>query len=193
LNGLHKLILVTPALPDDTVIKGVEMEDYKNTVQSLAEQYKFEVKEFKGDISLLVKPEKIEDVCRVLRDELGFERLSGITGVDYWPEQTPRMHVVYQLHSIQHNRRLELRVPVDGNKPSVPTIEGVYPSANWHEREVWDMFGVRFEGHSDLRRILMPADWEGHPLQKNYPLGYEEVQFSFNAEEISLKKPSPKE
>ena len=71
-----------------------------------------------------------------------------------------------------------MRVPLDGNAPSLPTIEGIYPNANWHEREIWDMFGIRFEGHSDLRRILMPADWAGHPLRKDYPLGYEEVQFS---------------
>jgi NADH-quinone oxidoreductase subunit C len=166
---------------------------YPATFQALVERFNLQKKEFKGEISLQVKPEDIVDVCRSLRDEFGFERLSGITGVDYWPEQTPRLHVVYQLHSIQHNRRLELRVPVDGNKPVVTTIEAVYPNANWHEREVWDMFGVRFEGHSDLRRILMPEDWEGHPLQKNYPLGYEEVQFSFNEKEISLRKPSPKE
>jgi NADH-quinone oxidoreductase subunit C len=169
------------------------MEDQQATYQSLAERFNLLIKEFKGDISLQVKPEDIQEVCRVLRDDYGYERLSGITGVDYWPEQTPRIHVVYQLHSIQHNRRLELRVPIDGNKPAVSTIEGVYPNANWHEREVFDMFGVRFDGHSDLRRILMPADWEGHPLQKNYPLGYEEVQFSFNEEEISLRKPFPKE
>jgi NADH-quinone oxidoreductase subunit C len=170
------------------------MEDHlESTVKSLVDRFNLKKKEFRGDVSLQVQSTDIVDVCRILRDEYSFERLSGITGVDYWPEQTPRMHVVYQLHSIQHNSRLELRVPLDGNKPEVPTTEGIFPNANWHEREMWDMFGVRFIGHSDLRRILMPADWEGHPLQKNYPLGYEEVQFSFNEKEISLKKPSPKD
>ena len=88
---------------------------------------------------------------------------------------------------------LGLRVPVPNSNPSVPTIESIYPSANWHEREIWDMFGIRFDGHSDPRRILMPADWEGHPLRKDYPLGYEEVQFTFNVNEVNKRKPRPKE
>ena len=86
-----------------------------------------------------------------------------------------------------------MRVPLDGNAPHLPTIEGIYPNANWHEREIWDMFGIRFEGHSDLRRILMPADWAGHPLRKDYPLGYEEVQFSFNSDEIDCANPNRKD
>ena len=81
----------------------------------------------------------------------------------------------------------------DGNFPSISTVEGVHPGANWYEREVYDMFGVKFDGHSDMRRILMPADWQGHPLRKDYPLGYEEVAFSFNVDEIMKRKPHPKE
>jgi NADH-quinone oxidoreductase subunit C len=83
---------------------------------------------------------------------------------------------------------LGLRVPLPGENPSVLSLESVYPNANWHEREVYDMFGISFEGHTDLRRILMPHDWEGHPLRKDYPLGYEEVQFSFNFDEIDRRK-----
>ncbi len=86
-----------------------------------------------------------------------------------------------------------LRVPLDGNAPQAPTITGVYANANWFEREIWDMFGIRFEGHPDLRRILMPYDWEGHPLRKDYPLGYEEVQFTFNFDEIDRRKPYARE
>jgi NADH-quinone oxidoreductase subunit C len=76
---------------------------------------------------------------------------------------------------------------------SIPSVVGVWESANWHEREVFDLFGVPFEGHPNLRRILMPDDWDGHPLRKDYPLGYEEPQFTFNFEEIDLRKPYAKE
>jgi NADH-quinone oxidoreductase subunit C len=165
----------------------------RNTFRSLKERFELEGYEFRGEYSLVVPPARIVEVCQSLLDEFGFERLSGMTGVDYFPEEDPRFHITYMFHSIKHNIRFNLRVPVPAKSPRVPTIEGIYPSANWHEREIWDMFGVRFEGHSDMRRILMPADWEGHPLRKDYPLGYEEVQFTFNVEEVQAKKPFPKE
>jgi NADH-quinone oxidoreductase subunit C len=114
-----------------------------------------------------------------------------VTASDSWPELRPRFHVIYQLYSHKQNVRLSLRVALDGNDPTVPTVEKVFPSANWYEREVWDMFGIHIEGHSDLRRILMPHDWEGHPLRKDYPLGYEEVQFTFNYDEIARRKHHP--
>ena len=149
--------------------------------------------EFRGEVTLLVQPEHIVEACQALRDEFGFNMLINETAVDYWPQDDPRFHVVYHLYSMNDRVILGLRVPLAGNAPHVRTVEGVYPAANWHERELWDMFGIRFDGHSDLRRILMPHDWEGHPLRKDYPLGYEEVQFTFNFDEISLRKPHPKE
>ena len=85
------------------------------------------------------------------------------------------------------------QISLAGDALNIPTIEGLYPNANWHEREVYDLFGVNFEGHSDMRRILMPYDWEGHPLRKDYPLGYEEPQFTFNFEAIDLRKPKATE
>jgi len=96
---------------------------------------------------------------------------------------------VYIFYSTANHAYLNVRVPLDGDAPTIRTLETVYPSANWREREVWDLFGIRFEGHSDLRRLLMPPDWEGHPLRKDYPLGYEEVQFTFNFDEIDIRKP----
>jgi NADH-quinone oxidoreductase subunit C len=162
-------------------------------VNALAEQLGAPVSEFRGDVTLTLAPAAIVEACRILRDEFGFEMLSAETAVDYWPQQEPRFHAVYQLRSIRHDLILTLRVPVSGTSPSLPTIEGIYPNANWFEREMWDMFGIRFEGHTDLRRILMPHDWEGHPLRKDYPLGYEEVQFTFNADEVARIKPGPQE
>jgi NADH-quinone oxidoreductase subunit C len=168
-------------------------EEFKPAVTELKNRFSAEISEYRGEVSLLVPPEHIVDSCRVLRDEFDFEMLSDQTAVDYWPQQAPRFHVIYQLYSLQRNIRICLRVPLDGNSPSMPTVEVVYPNANWHEREIWDMFGIHFEGHSDLRRILMPYDWEGHPLRKDYPLGYEEVQFTFNYDEIDQRKPYAKE
>jgi NADH-quinone oxidoreductase subunit C len=88
---------------------------------------------------------------------------------------------------------LELRVPLNGDEPTMDSVIPVFPNANWHERELWDMFGIRFNTHPDLRRILMPEDWVGHPLRKDYPLDYEEVQFTFNFDEIELRKPRPRD
>jgi NADH-quinone oxidoreductase subunit C len=161
------------------------------TIQAIQDEFDVPSSEFRGQYSLLVPCEQLVQVCQALRDRFAFEILIGQTAVDYWPQMEPRFHVVNQLRSLQHNSRLILRVPVSGLKNSLPTLTTIYPNANWHEREIWDMFGIHFEGHPDLRRILMPADWEGHPLRKDYPLGYEEVQFSFNKEEIAARKPKP--
>ncbi len=160
---------------------------------SLAGRFEIQLSEFRDQVSLLVQAQQILPICQALRDEFEFNMLSAQTAVDYWPQEQPRFHILYQLYSLAKNVRIGLRVPLDGNIPTLPSIEGIYPNANWHEREIWDMFGVRFEGHSDLRRILMPYDWEGHPLRKDYPLGYEEVQFSFNYDEIDRRKPYMKE
>jgi len=122
-----------------------------------------------------------------------------MSAVDYWPndrsgqEESFRFHVIYQFTSVSRNLLLAFRVPVPGVNPTIPTISHLYHNANWRERELWDMFGIKAVGHPDLRRILMPGDWEGHPLRKDYPLGYEEPQFSFNLEEIDLRKPYAKE
>ena len=164
-------------------------EHIQAAIAAASERFGAQVSEFRGQVSLMLAPQHIIAACQTLRDEFGFETLIAETAVDYWPEQQPRFHVIYQLYSYQHNLRLCLRVPLDGNAPSMPSIEAVFPNANWYEREIWDMFGIRFEGHSDLRRILMPYDWVGHPLRKDYPLGYEEVQFSFNFDEIDRRKP----
>lgn len=149
--------------------------------------------EFRNEVSLIIEAAQIVPVCQALRDEFNFELLAEETAVDYWPAQTPRFHIVYRLRSLKRNLILGLRVPLNGNAPSMPSIVRIYENANWFERELWDMFGIRFEGHPDLRRVVMPYDWEGHPLRKDYPLGYEEVQYSFNFDEIDVRKPYAKE
>jgi NADH-quinone oxidoreductase subunit C len=153
-----------------------------------------DVATFRDDTTVTLKPKAVVMACRLLHDdpELRFDLLALLTAVDYWPAE-PRFAVVYSVYSTSQNVFLGLRVPVSDKEPVVPSIESVFKNANWHEREVYDMFGIRFDGHSDMRRILMPQDWEGHPLRKDYPLGYEEVQFTFNFDEIDRRKPYAKE
>jgi NADH-quinone oxidoreductase subunit C len=162
-------------------------------VQAMQAQFKLQVDEFRGEAHVFVGATQIVDALTWLRDQQGFELLSAMTAVDYWPQTEPRFHVIYQLTSVANNLCLIVRVPVNGDQPEVPTVSGIYACANWREREIWDMFGIRFAGHPDPRRILMPPDWEGHPLRKDYPLGYEEPQFTFNYEEIDLRKPYAEE
>ncbi|MBV6395975.1 MAG: NAD(P)H-quinone oxidoreductase subunit J, chloroplastic [Anaerolineales bacterium] len=151
------------------------------------------VEEFRGETHIFVEAPRIVEALTALRDTHDFKLLSAMTAVDYWPQESPRFHVVYQLTSVTKNASIQARVAVGGEQPELPTASGVFASANWREREVFDMFGIRFAGHPDPRRILMPTDYEGHPLRKDHPLGYEEPQFTFNFDEIRLAKPSPKE
>jgi NADH-quinone oxidoreductase subunit C len=153
-----------------------------------------DIQRFRGDITVQVDGESIAEVCRYCRDTKGLEYnfLSDVTGVDYYP-QDPRFAVIYQLYSMAHNRSLCLKVYLTDEEPSLPSVTPVYPAANWSEREVYDLFGITFTGHPDLRRILMPENWDGHPLRKDYPLGYETVQFSFNFDDIDEHKPYAKE
>ena len=162
-------------------------------IQRMLERYHPQVEEFRGDFTLQFSVEQIVAACQELHDTEGFEMLIDITAVDYWPTETPRFQLIYQLRSISRDLILCLRVPLDGNEPVAPSMTGVYPNADWYERELWDLFGIHFAGHPDLRRILMPHDWAGHPLRKDYPLGYEEPQFTFNFDKIQARKLNPKE
>ena len=135
-----------------------------------------EAREAFGELTLIADPELIVDLCRYLKFEQTFVRLSAVTAVDWHPAE-PRFEVVYQLHSIERNRRVRVkcRLPTSatGANPEIESVTGVWRGANWYEREVFDMFGIRFRNHPDLQRILMPVDWEGHPLRKDYPVhGY---------------------
>ena len=103
----------------------------------------------------------------MLRDARGFMLLADITAVDWWPRE-PRFEVVYHLASAGNRLRVKTRLAGDGAR--LPTVQTIWPAANWLEREVWDLFGIVFEGHNDLRRLLMPEDWEGYPLRKDFPV-----------------------
>ena len=163
-------------------------------VQALQEKYSTSFEEFRDEVHMFINPESIVEALTLLRDKYDFELLSAMTASDYYPQMTPRFHVIYQLTSLAKNLVLQLRVPVDGADPQIPTATGVYEVANWRERELMDMFGVKAVGHPDPRILLLPDDWEGkHPLRKDFPLGYEEVQFTFNFDDIDLRKPYAKE
>ena len=122
-----------------------------------------------GDLVLWTTPEKLAALCRFLKEQRSFARLVAVTCIDRYPLE-PRFEVVYMLHSIERNERLRIKVAVPSANAVVPSVCSVWAGANWYEREVWDMFGVRFEGHPDLRRILMPDYWQGHPLRKDFPV-----------------------
>jgi NADH-quinone oxidoreductase subunit C len=132
----------------------------------------------RGELTLHIVPEKIAEVVQIMRDDesLRFELCSSVSGVDYLNSDARRLHVIYQLTSMTYRRRvrLEVAVPAGG---SVPSVTSVYPTADWQEREAYDMFGVLFTGHPNLTRILMPDDWEGHPQLKDYPLGGVPVEY----------------
>jgi len=124
-----------------------------------------------GQLALYVEPSVIVDVCTFLRDTLQC-RLSGITGVDWHPLE-PRFEVVYLIHSIDRNFRVRLKCKVSGDDANIDSVVPVWAGPNWYEREVFDLFGINFRNHPHMRRIMMPDDWEGHPLRKDYPIhGY---------------------
>ena len=146
--------------------------------------------DFRGEKTLYIKKENIKNVCQLLRDdeELQYNFLTDICADDMLPD-FPRFAVNYQLNSLTNNHRIRLRTWVEDPEDGPETVAPVWAIATWLEMEVWDLMGIRFKGNSSLRRLFLPEDWQGHPLRKDYPLGYEEVQFSFNFDEIDAKKP----
>ncbi|MGI8692645.1 MAG: NADH-quinone oxidoreductase subunit C [Geodermatophilaceae bacterium] len=139
----------------------------------------------RGEITFFVRREHLVRLCQHLRDDenLRFELCSSVSGVDYLDtgsvgvDGADRLHVAYHLTSMTHRRRIRLEVTMGLADPHIPSVTSVYPTADWHERETWDMFGVIFDGHPALTRILMPDDWAGHPQRKDYPLGGVPVEY----------------
>lgn len=134
-----------------------------------------------GQDTVVVPAERVRDFAAAARDA-GFEMLADLTAVDYLRRRPVRFEVVAGLLSLQHNLRLRLRVPVGADDPRLPSLVPVYPGANFFEREVYDMFGITFDDHPDMTRILMPDDWVGHPLLKDYATGAVPVQFKSSPE-----------
>ena len=137
----------------------------------LSEKFGGKIKQFVESTlppSVLVETGAITDVCRFLKEEdgLDFTSLMCLSGVDL--KDQGKMAVVYHLHSMKQKHKITIKVELDRNNPHVQTVEQIWPGANWYEREAYDLLGIVFDGHSDLRRILLPEDWEGHPLRKDY-------------------------
>ncbi len=147
----------------------------KAIAEGLRERYPEEVtdvREFRGQVSVILKKNRLKEIMEYLHDtpQLCFSYLRDICGVDYRGRKEPRFEVVYQLYSVSLQHALRVRVEVPEDDASVDSVVGIWDGANWLERECYDMFGIQFEGHPDLRRILMPEDWEGYPLRKDYQL-----------------------
>lgn len=150
-----------------------------------------EVLDFRGEQTLVLSDKKeLKAICQFLRDDsdLQYNFLSDVCADDMLPE-FPRFAVNYHMYSLANKHRLRIRVPIEDPDEGPDTLADIWKIATWLEMEVWDLMGVRFAGNGSLRRLFLPEDWQGHPLRKDYPLGYEEVQFSFNWEEIDARKP----
>jgi NADH-quinone oxidoreductase subunit C len=131
----------------------------------------------RGELTLFIKAARLVDVAKILRDQLRFEMCVGVNGI-HFPEETSReLHAVYSLLSITRNQRIRLEVCVSVKDPHIPSVVDVWAGANWHERETYDMFGIIFDNHPGLTRILMPDDWAGFPQRKDYPLGGIEIEY----------------
>ena len=142
-----------------------------------------------GETSVVVRPADILPICQFLRSDAdqAYELCLFVSAVDRLDlGLSPRFEAVYELYSLKHHRRLRLKAPLSGESPVVDSVSSVWPAANWHERETYDLFGIQFRGHPELRRILLPHDWVGHPLRKDYPIGGEPVQFTVNPDDPAL-------
>jgi NADH-quinone oxidoreductase subunit C len=165
-----------------------------NTIKEKFPEAVAEIVEFRGEVTVVIAAESLLDVARFCYETEGleFNHMADLAAVDYWPEE-PRFAVNYVLRSMIHRHMIRLKVYLPDAKPVVDSVIDIWAGANWPEREAWDMFGIKFEGHPNPRRILMPFDWTGHPQRKDYPQGYEEVQFSFNYDRVQAKKPHPED
>mgnify|MGYP001298477513 CR=1 FL=1 len=147
---------------------------YVDALKAENEGWLTDVKDALGEVTITTPRETIVDMCLFLKKEHGFDMLADLCGCDRGPEEDPRFEVNYHLFSTTHHNRLRLKVLLSDDDPHVESVTTVWRTADWHERETYDLVGVIFDGHPDLRRILLPSDFDGHALRKDYPLrGYE--------------------
>lgn len=151
-----------------------KLHAFVDKLKSKNEAWVADVTEAFGEVTVTVPRESIVDVCRFLRDKHEFDMLADLCGCDRGPEEDPRFEVNYHLFSTTHYSRLRLKVLLSEDAVNVTTVTQIWKTAEWHERETYDLVGITFDGHPDLRRILLPSDFDGHALRKDYPLrGYE--------------------
>jgi len=168
-------------LPDATGLELIAAE----VRQSLGDEAVVGASFFREQATLEVAPARVHDVLAFLKDDVSepWERLMSVHGCDYLPDE-PRLGVHYQLLSLERTDRLNVKTRVGVDEAEVPSVVDLFGTANYQEREIWDMFGVVFTGHPDLRRILMPEDYEGHPQRRDFPMGGEPVLFTFNENQM---------
>jgi NADH-quinone oxidoreductase subunit C len=192
----------TPTVADPYAPSGAHAAVHAAAVEGIGAAFGealIETIAFRGETTLVVGRERIREILAFLRQgpATGFDRLSDLTAVDYLdlggalPDHpaNARFAVVYHLMSRSNLARLRVRALVPEDEPWIDTVVDLFPSANWLEREVFDLFGIAFRGHPDPKRIMMPEDWDGHPLRKDYPIGAEEIDFSFNHTDIDAARP----
>ncbi|HUR99133.1 MAG TPA: NADH-quinone oxidoreductase subunit C [Pyrinomonadaceae bacterium] len=151
-----------------------KLREFVDKLKSSNADWVSDVTEGHGEVTVIVPAGAISDACEFLKNVHGFDMLADLCGADRGPEEDPRFEVNYHLFSTTHHSRLRLKVLLSEDAPHVNTVTTIWRTADWHERETFDMFGIIFDGHPDLRRILLPSDFDGHALRKDYPLrGYE--------------------
>jgi NADH-quinone oxidoreductase subunit C len=165
------------------------------TEEKLTKEYSeriLEIYTFRGDLNIVLKPQDIPEICRFLKTDpdLKYNFLSCITAADYLGLREKRFEIVYILFSIPNHFRIILKTQIEEND-EIPTLTSLWSAANWQEREIYDMFGIKFAGHPNLTRILMDDDWVGYPQRKDFPLTYEVPNFSYNKEEVDTRHSAP--
>ena len=156
------------------MVQARDLKEFVENLKSTNADWVVEVIDALGETTVVVPRESILDVCEHLKATQDFDMLADLCGCDRGPEEDPRFEVNYHLFSTAHYSRLRLKVLLTEDDPTVQTVTGLWKTANWHERETYDLLGIVFDDHPDLRRILLPSDFDGHALRKDYPLrGYE--------------------